>query len=262
MKTKQKRRAPKRLARKRLAPGVSLALHAVLLVVLLFWYLPRRQPPPSSAGLSASTSASQPAATPSQSQAKSPPPADPGPAGDVPKEQIEASLESQIKQAERLPDEKKLSELEKNLQRLNSIADPESVQQTSATIAESLGLDSDQYAPKPTPAEGEFDVQSAQISDVRRSQSDDGTWQYDSVMVDAEGRTMRVPMTAAEGASLYDTFEMMKHYPMAKGVYQSVVMPMIQKMLGDETQSRQARQNAVIRPQSIEPETPSQGDVP
>lgn len=61
-------------------------------------------------------------------------------------------------------------------------------------------------------------------------------------------------MGADEGERLHRTFETMKQFPMAKGIYQSVVMPMIQKMLEAETSDRAADENRVIEPQeSVEP---------
>ena len=38
-------------------------------------------------------------------------------------------------------------------------------------------------------------------------------------------------MTQAEGEAIYETFQQMKKFPVAAGIYRSVVMPMIQKTL-------------------------------
>ena len=50
-------------------------------------------------------------------------------------------------------------------------------------------------------------------------------------MVDDSGREMEVPMTEAEGEGMYQTFQQMKKFPVAAGIYRKVVMPMIQKTL-------------------------------
>ena len=63
-------------------------------------------------------------------------------------------------------------------------------------------------------------------------------------MVDAEGRKMTVPMSRSEGESVYQTFETMNQFPMAKGIYQSVVMPMLQKMMEAESLAEKAEQTA------------------
>lgn len=166
-------------------------------------------------------------------------------ASNVPAEQIAKSVESQIDQATKLPNQVKQSELGKKLERLEAIASPESVEEVSSTIASTMGLDRELYADKEPPAEGLFDFDSAQIKDVERIESESGNDRYEAVMVDSEGRTMRVPMTTEEGQSLYETFGRLKSFPMAKGIYQSVVMPMIQKLL-EESQGMKTPE--VIRP--------------
>ncbi len=223
-------------SRKRLALAVSVSLHAVLLLVLMFWYLPQRGDPNAAPVADRSqdvkTAETAKAARQSESTAQRVEPAE----ADVPEEQIRASVESQVEQAERLPDERKLSELEKNLRRLDSITDEQAAREASAAVAESLGLDSNQYVPKPETAAGIFDTSTAQIDEVLRTGSESSGWRYESIMVDAAGRTMTVPVPPAEGERLYETFELMKRYPAARGIYRGVVMPMIQKMLATEAQ--------------------------
>jgi hypothetical protein len=212
---------------------VSVVVHLVLAAVLLFWYLPKRNQADSE---TRQASATAPASQRGESQ--KPPP--PEPVADVPNEQIEKSVQSQIEQVKQLPDEKKLSELEKNLRRLDAIANPESVEDVSGKIASTLGLNTEQYQPKATPAAGVFDANTAQLQDVTRTRSASGMWQYESVLVDAGGRTMKVPMSAAEGETVYNTFEQMKKFPLAQGIYRSVVMPLIQKMLSAEDAASKA----------------------
>ena len=214
------------LTRRQIAISASLAFHAVLAVCLFLWYVPGRSPGPSSPVAGMESAASDPG-----------PPANDDPVemapqpAEVSDREIERSIESQIESAERLTDERKLSELEKNLKRLESVADAGSVQEVTTRIAGTLGLDAEQYAEKPSPAEGRFEIDTSQLSDVERTKTESGGWKYVSVMVDAEGREMRVPLTPAEGEQLYETFELMKRYPMADGIYRSVVMPMMQKVL-------------------------------
>ncbi|QDV47749.1 hypothetical protein Enr13x_76610 [Stieleria neptunia] len=252
------------MTRKQIAIGISLAVHAILLVVLLVWYVPRPQaasgPRAASAGDAGDgTSETASDASPPGESTPSQPADQPSPAvpaeldnvaqapAEVSPQEIERSIDSQIQATESLSDERKLTELEKNLKRLESVASEQSVQQVSATIAQSLGLDVDQYADKTPPAEGTFDTKTAQLSDVIRTQDESGDWRYETVMVDAQGREMRVPTDAAGGEPLYDTFELMNRYPMARGVYQSVVMPMLQKMLEEES-SPSPDESAVTMP--------------
>lgn len=180
------------------------------------------------------------------------------PIADVPPEQIEKSLASQIEQVERLTDKRKLSELDKNLSRLESVADPLSVQEVTTTIASTMGLDANQYAPKESPASGSFDTDTSQLQEVTRKPDESGGWQYESVLVDAEGRTMRVPMSAAEGETVYNAFESMKQFPMAEGIYRGVVMPLLQQMvkaqeLAEKAASEAARMQAMERASETKP---------
>ena len=222
---------------RRRAIVVSLTFHLLLLLVLLFWYLPKHNQPERSQPLAGQSSTK----SDDQAAAKPPPPA---PVADVAPEQIEKSVESQIEQVKRLPDERKLSELEKNLKRLNSVASEESVREVTTTIASTLGLDPGQYAPKNAPAEGPFDTDTGQLQDVTRTRDQAGGWKYESVLVDAEGRTITVPMTAAEGETVYNTFQQMKKFPMAEGIYRSVVIPLLQKMIQAEELANKAATEA------------------
>ena len=139
---------------------------------------------------------------------------------------------------------KKLSELEKNLKRLDRVSDAESVEQVTTTIADTLGLDTQTYQRKPTVAEGPFDPSTAQIEDVTRTKSDDGTWVYESVLVDAEGRRQNVPMSESDGETTYEAFQQMKRFPMAEGIYRSVVMPLIQKTIAAAEIAKEAAAKA------------------
>ena len=223
-------------SRRRTALLVSIIFHAILACVLVFWYLPSR---------SGTKTAQQVSGNSSGSSSKKPQkPAPPKPMEAVDPEQIQKSLDSQIKAVDSLSEEKKRSELEKNLRRLDSIANTDSVVKTSKTVANAIGLDSDTYnQPKPSAA-GPIDVSTSQLEDIQRTKSDTGQWQYEAIMVDAKGRTARVPMSQTDGESVYQTFQTMKRYPMAKGIYRNVVMPLLQKMMDAEDAAVEAERAA------------------
>jgi hypothetical protein len=226
---------------------VSVLFHLALIAVLLFWYVPlptgsqSADVPPRADGQRLETPPPRPATAPTL--AENP---------EVPKEQIEASIEAQIEAAESLSDERKLTELEKNLGRLESIASEDSVREVTATIAGSLGLE-----PGPRPAEqppaGAFDPDTAQILEVNRAQGPGGRWQYTSLLVDAEGRTQQVPLTESEGESAYKTMQTLKRYPIADGIYRQLVMPMIQSMIEASEKTQQAaRQGEATQSQAAD----------
>ena len=216
----------------------SVLFHLALIAVLLFWYVPLPTASKSAGGVSNTDDQRFESPPPDPKRA---PPLVENPK--VPKEQIEASIEAQIEATESLSDEKKLTELEKNLQRLESIASEDSVREVTATIAGSLGLE-----PGPRPSEqppaGALDPDTAQILEVNRFRDPSGQWKYTSVLVDAEGRTQEVPLTEAEGESAYKTMQTLKQYPIADGIYRQLVMPMIQGMIEASEKTQQAARQA------------------
>ena len=213
---------PKPRRFRRIVLGTVLA-HLVGLVALLFWYIPNQQTATQSKATQNAKAGSSSGRGESKDVA----------ATEMPSEQIQASIDLQLEQVENMSDEKKLTELEKNLERLDSIASEESVVQVSQKIASSLGLDTEQYQPKDKDAipDGEFDFDTAQISDVTRTTNDKGKLLYRATMVDAEGRETNVDLSVAEGETMYNTMEQLKKYPMAAGIYRSVVMPLTQKLI-------------------------------
>jgi len=232
-----------RSGNRRRAITVSVVFHLALFVALLCWYIPNH----SDTLIKQGKTATAPTGT-QQTQQESKPDL-PLTLGDkVPASQIEASLKSAMKQAEGLSEERKLSELEKKLRRLSSISSPESVQDTTQKIASTLGL-----SPGPVPAagsvEGVFDTTTAQIHEVTRSRDDNGDWLYHSILVDAAGRTENIELPSVEGEVTYNTFQQLKQFPLADGIYRQLVMPMLQSMLAAmdtaEAQSRELRRRQV-----------------
>ncbi|MDG2221510.1 MAG: hypothetical protein P8L85_09030 [Rubripirellula sp.] len=214
-----------------------MVAHVLLGLTLLFIYLPDPDRTQLAGDLPTGSEAkSQENGT--RAPRPSPPTPRPADLQSVPAEQIKDSIETQIDQTNRLTDDEKLSELEKNLQRLESVASAESVQQVTTTVAETMGLDSETYAADKQAAEGSFDFDTAQLDDVTRKPGKDGQWEYQSILVDSAGRKTTVPMGMDEGESLYSTFEQMKKYPFAQAIYRSVVMPLLQSLIATEKDKR------------------------
>ncbi len=215
---------------------VSIVFHLALVAVLFFWYLPDTDE---------SVTQKQPVAArqAESSSTESAVPKPPAPSPEVPAEQIQASIDAQREQFEKLSDERKLSELEKNLKRLEAISSEQSVQEVTAAIAGTLGLEPG-HVPKEDAAEGEFDTETAQLHDVTRTKNEAGRWQYESILVDSQGRTQKVPLTEAEGEPVFEAFQQMKRFPMAAGIYRQVVMPLIQKTIEASEVAEQAAAEA------------------
>ena len=153
----------KKYSLRRTALIVSVIVHVLIAIGLFLWYVPSRTDDTSAQSVPA-TESNEENAKPSFK----PPP--PEPAADVGAEEIRDSVKAQIKAASALPEETQRSELAKNLRRLESIADQQSVVETSKTIAEALGIDSQQYANKEPPSEGTLDTNTAQLENVVANQ--------------------------------------------------------------------------------------------
>lgn len=220
----------RRSQRIRRAIVVSVVAHVIGVISLLYWYTPAANPQLTKD----SPSTTDPS---SDREPRNPPPPAVTPnaprGDDVPKSEIQKSLEAQIEAVKQIPDDQKLDQLEKNIKRLESVSNPKAVNDIAAKITSSLGLDSEQYsAKKPEDVlPGKIDLSKAQLADVTRTRNPDGGWDYVSTLVDDSGREMQVPVTEAEGEAMYEAFQQMKKFPMAAGLYRKVVMPMLQKMV-------------------------------
>ena len=218
---------------------VSLALHSVVVAGLCLGYLPMViLPARPGITLRASQSRTQPVASIAVSEPEHPDSLSLLSAAAP----LEAAIRAEVDRVAGKSDAEKLSELERNLQRLEKISSPESVDTITTTIAGTLGLEPG--ATSQEDATGTFDLDSAQLHDVLRKPDPDGGWAYESVLVDAAGRTVKVPMSAADGEPAYQAFEQMRRFPMAAGIYRQIVMPMMQKMLQAEDLLDQANAEA------------------
>jgi len=199
----------------------SVLFHVLLLATLLSWYLPKKPAAETAAVSSPSTS------TKPQTPKKLP-------EINVPAAQIQASVESQIESVATKSDLVKLKELDQNFKRLDNNSDEQSTNAVANAVAESMGLDRQQYQAKPTSPGLSFNPSTAQLKDVSRTQNDAGEFQYEALMVDSNGNEQTVAISEVEGQPAYEMFEKLKNYPMAQGIYQQLVMPMLQKMLEEK----------------------------
>lgn len=204
----------------RLALMGSIVFHIILVVFLLTWYFPGKSPQVERA-----TIVDQPIAATETAQRELPP------VPDVPAEQIETSLLSAIDSASEASDERKLSELERNVRRLEQVASETSIAEVGEAIRSATGLEQRASAPATGEVGGMFDFDSAQFHDVSRQANENGEWVYRSILLDSKGRTIEVELTESEGKTAYDTMQMVKGSPFAEAVYRSMVMPMLDKLV-------------------------------
>ncbi|HBJ38426.1 MAG TPA: hypothetical protein DDZ51_27470 [Planctomycetaceae bacterium] len=220
----------------------SVAFHVALVAVFLVWYFPRHLPADSHAmpdrkpenHADESFVRGEPNSGPigpqhsgiNQSSAKSPPPAD-----NVPAEQIESSIRNAIENNSTISEERKLTELQKNVQRLEQVVSESSIAEVGQAIRSASALEDRASMPAAKPVGGDFDFDSAQFHDVSREMDENGKWIYRSILLDAKGRTVEVELPESEGKTAYETMQMVKASPFAEAVYRSMVMPMLDKLI-------------------------------
>jgi hypothetical protein len=242
----------------RLAIAISIVTHIVLASALLAIYLPdasrqvggsgSAQPDQNRAKLkapegfspSAELSEKNESTTPPRSEVEpteqnSPPrPVPTTPDGStVAGEQVQEAIEAAIDTAGRASQSKKLTELERNLSRLEQIASEESVEQIGAKVRDTLGLEPRASNPVGGPLRGSFDHDTAQFQDIVRVNRADGKEAYRCVMIDREGRTMEIEIDPEQGKVAYDTMQMIKRSPLGDAVYRTLVMPMLDRLLAE-----------------------------
>lgn len=113
----------------------------------------------------------------------------------------------------------------------NRISTQESVAEMNAFLGKLLNTGERATVPAKEPIAGEFELDSAQLHDVRREMLEDGKFKYIAVLIDPAGRTQETEMPAAEGESAYKTFELIKQNPLLERVYRGVVMSLLEKMM-------------------------------
>lgn len=237
----------------------SVVFHIVLASVLLAWYFPkqtRAENEPASATKSVIVAAgpkSAPASRPDpdtnlssddrQTASRVAPPAN-----DVPTEQIESSLRSAIDNAATVGEERKLSELERNVRRLEQVASERSIAEVGEAIRAATGLEERASLSAAPAVGGKFDFDSAQFHDVSRQTDSDGKWVYRSILIDSNGRTFEVDLSEGEGKTAYETMQMVKASPFAETIYRSMVMPMLDKLIPPVIPNPDSKSSAVPDP--------------
>lgn len=224
----------------------SVVFHLCLVVVLLAWYFPPRPsvarvvtadaPPAEPESLEQTNNGAEPSKKgEEQSEVKASGDLPAAPLAEssqgVPPDQIESSLQSAIESSTKISDDRKLGELQRNVQRLEQVASEGSIADIGQAVRLAAGLEQRSTMPASEAVEGGFDFDSAQFHDVTRQTDEKGNWVYRSVLLDAKGRTFEVDLTEAEGKTAYDTMQMVKASPFAEAIYRSMVMPMMDKMI-------------------------------
>jgi len=216
----------------RVAIGLSIAFHVGLLAVLVFIYVPRRELAngEASAKESSHRAVSQPR-NKTEADAKQ---------ADASKA-IKESVRAHIETAASKPSAEALAELDKKVRQLDQYVDDRTVDETANVVANSLGIERNQYQPKSAPIPGILDPNTAQILKIVQAHGETKGAAYIATMIDAEGHQAKVPMSESEGKVAYDAFQKMKNFPAVEGLYRQIVMPLLQKMVSSPKQAEASK---------------------
>lgn len=143
---------------------------------------------------------------------------------------VSAQLLREIARAEARSDEENLAQLRQLTGRLNETSSAESVDQLATGLKSLFGGSERATQPTTEPAPGEFEIDSAQLHDVRREKLPNGMFRYVAVLIDAKGRLSETDLPEADGKSAFETFELMKSNPLLERVYRGVVMSLLDNL--------------------------------
>lgn len=159
---------------------------------------------------------------------------------DVTGEMVDSRLRDVIDEATRRDTQENLDELDRLAGRLESMSDAESVSDTTAALRQMTGLSERATEPSEEPVAGEFDLDTAQLYDVRRADPPDERFPYRAVLLDAAGRTEEIPMTESEGAPAFQIFERLKRFPLARQIYRQFTMSLLDSLLKSARDTKSA----------------------
>ncbi|MCA9226056.1 MAG: hypothetical protein KDA47_10620 [Planctomycetales bacterium] len=159
---------------------------------------------------------------------------------DVTGDMVDSRLRDVIDEASRRDTGENLDELDRLAGRLDSMSNAESVSDTTAALRQMTGLSERATEPSAEPVAGEFDLDTAQLYDVRRADPPDERFPYRAVLLDSAGRTQEIPMTQSEGAPAFQTFERLKRFPLARQIYQQFTMSLLDSLLKSARDTKSA----------------------
>lgn len=141
-------------------------------------------------------------------------------------------LEMESKRADSLDPEQQFQKLQAASKRLSQLSSDKSVGEMSDQLRKVLDLSERATQPVADAAETDgFDAESAQLHDVLKEVSDDGKDRYVAVLLDAQGRTSKFPLSEDEGKKLHRLMKLIKSNPLLERVYRELAMPLLDQLL-------------------------------
>lgn len=207
----------------------SLTVNILIIIVLGVWYF-RLGEPKNSGNVQQEVSQPEKKADP-EPELKALP-------GEKAQQTVQRVLEEKTQTAEQRTIEENHQELSVQTDKLNQLSDEESIDQLTRQFQKWLNTPKRQTQPSNDPpvtaatvTADNFDADSAQFHDVLRSPTESGRYAYQSVLIDAQGRTLLLDMTESEGKQMFDTMQKIRENPLLDKVYRQIIMPIIDKEL-------------------------------
>jgi hypothetical protein len=144
---------------------------------------------------------------------------------------VQARVMAEVAAAEKFTKEEKFQQLQALSGQLDRLSTAESVEAVTTRLAALLGTDTRAQQPAAEPVPGEFDFDTVQMHDVKRSGDGRGGFDYVGILLDAEGHTMETPLPPTEGEQLYRVMELVKSNPLLERVYRGLAMSLLDKLL-------------------------------
>ncbi|MCA9108478.1 MAG: hypothetical protein KDA52_00905 [Planctomycetaceae bacterium] len=145
------------------------------------------------------------------------------------------------------------ADLETLGRRLQNVGSEESVAELSGTLNKWLGAEDRATQADPEVNKNKttvpFDATTAQISDVKKIESE-GSVTYVAILVDASGQSTEAKLDEIDGQQLYETFQIIKKFPLLETVYRRTVMGLLDKLTRESS------------PEAESPAPPASGSSP
>ena len=148
-------------------------------------------------------------------------------------ERVRRKVLSSAADADLVAEQENRRRLESLAGQLNRVSSEQTIDEMALKFQQWLGTKRRAEKPAAGLVGGDFDYATAQYHDVKREKSEEGTYRYTAVLIDAQGRTTEAELEGPEGESAYGTMQLLKSNPLAELVYRRILMSVLDKLIQD-----------------------------
>ena len=154
-------------------------------------------------------------------------------ASDVRGPLIRAKLDAIVAEQQRRAPSEQLQRLDSVSTGLKRVTSANSLDDLAVHFQSWLGYGERAAEPETRAAAGPFDFSTAQLHAVDRYPAGAGSWRYVSVLLDAQGRTLEVVLSAEQGETMYALMQRIQANPLLERIYRKIAMPLVDQLLRD-----------------------------